>query len=194
MSAWTKEHISAYNKAYRQANIEKVRKQSKDWKAANRAACLEKQRAYYHANKEISLKKQKQYCEENKEAIKLRRQVYRKKNWDRILAERRLYYKKNPGKVNVKTAKRRAKKLQRTPKWLSKDDIKQIASIYREASKLSKITGIPHHVDHIIPLVGNLVSGLHVPSNLQILRYDENCRKSNKFVPGETSQIDVGSN
>jgi hypothetical protein len=45
----------------------------------------------------------------------------------------------------------------------------------------SKVTGEPWHVDHIIPLQGKLVSGLHVPSNLQAMRGIENISKKNKF-------------
>ena len=38
-----------------------------------------------------------------------------------------------------------------------------------------------HHVDHIIPLHGKLVSGLHVESNLQVITQAANCTKSNKY-------------
>ena len=55
-------------------------------------------------------------------------------------------------------------------------------AIYREARRLSKETGVAHHVDHIIPLKGDLVSGLHVEGNLQILTASENLRKHNRFV------------
>lgn len=66
---------------------------------------------------------------------------------------------------------------QRTPAWA---DLDAIRIIYQKCPSGS-------HVDHIIPLRGKLVSGLHVPQNLQYLPGSENCRKSNKFTPIQES-------
>ena len=67
---------------------------------------------------------------------------------------------------------------QATPKWADRD---AILATYVKAQTLTKETGIPHEVDHIIPVKGKLVSGLHVPNNLQILTENTNQSKSNKF-------------
>lgn len=75
---------------------------------------------------------------------------------------------------------RRAAKLERTPVW---SDDSAIRKMYDEAGKITRSTGIPHHVDHVIPLQGEKVSGLHVPENMQILPASENIRKSNKYDP-----------
>jgi 5-methylcytosine-specific restriction endonuclease McrA len=68
---------------------------------------------------------------------------------------------------------------QATPKWANVSAIKEF---YIGAQRLSKETGIPHEVNHIIPLQGKLVSGLHVPTNLQILTEKENQQKNAKFT------------
>ena len=78
-------------------------------------------------------------------------------------------------------AKRRALKLQRTPSWLTEIDKERIQNEYKLASLQSKITGEPWHVDHVIPLQGKFVSGLHVPSNLKAIRGKDNISKHNKF-------------
>lgn len=85
--------------------------------------------------------------------------------------------KKNVGKRNAITRKRAALKLQRTPIWA---DLKAIKAFYIEAARLTAETGIPHEVDHIYPLQGRLVSGLHVEGNLQILMRSQNRSKGNK--------------
>lgn len=76
--------------------------------------------------------------------------------------------------------KRHADKLQRTPAWA---DMKKIRKVYEEARVMSLMMDEPWHVDHVIPLRGRKVSGLHVHNNLQILPGVENVRKGNRFEP-----------
>lgn len=75
-------------------------------------------------------------------------------------------------------ARQRALRRLRVVAWADRE---AIAEIYIEASSRSRMTWIPHDVDHIIPLLGELVSGLHVETNLQIIPRAENRAKSNNF-------------
>jgi len=93
------------------------------------------------------------------------------------LASTRRYLTKNPGLRRSWAVKRRAAEIKATPSWANSAAIE---SIYAEAARLTRETGIIHHVDHIYPLRGRTVSGLHVEHNLQILKATENLKKSNK--------------
>lgn len=86
----------------------------------------------------------------------------------------------NKHKSNSYWAKRNAQKLCATPKWLSIDHIKMIEDFYAKAVSLTSSTGIAYQVDHIVPLQGVNVCGLHVPWNLQVLTASENAAKRNR--------------
>jgi len=98
------------------------------------------------------------------------------KNPEKYKEQRKRYKQKNPGIINALKAKRRAIKLNATPSWFEKD---KIAILYEKAKWLESITGLKYHVDHIIPLQGDNVCGLHVWANLQILEASINIAKSN---------------
>lgn len=89
-------------------------------------------------------------------------------------------YEKRLARTNAASARRHAAKLKRTPPWADQAAIK---AIYAEASKMTQETGVEHHVDHIYPLQGKKVSGLHVHTNLQVLVGVENMRKGNRHEP-----------
>lgn len=104
-----------------------------------------------------------------------------KENPERLRQNTRKWQIANPGKVSAQTMKRHAAKLQRTPKWLAPLHFQQIEIFYDAAAKLTKEFGISMEVDHIIPLQGELVSGLHVPWNLQVITARENSIKGNRL-------------
>lgn len=149
---------------------------------------IERKKAQYAATADDMRRKRRENYAKNPEKeraiARVRSAEWRAANPDKVKAQRPLknaYSKANPEKMAALLAKRRAAKLQRTPKWLSADDFWLIEQAYEIASLRSKATNIAWHVDHIYPLQGELVSGLHVPTNLQVIPWFENLSKANKF-------------
>ena len=97
------------------------------------------------------------------------------------LARNKAWKQANPAKVAAMDAKRRASVLQRTPKWLSDSELLRIECLYSLASMLNKHGVESWHVDHIIPLQGKKVSGLHVYSNLRVVPSSVNLAKGNRY-------------
>lgn len=132
------------------------------------------------------------HCHTCKECYKARAAAWAKSNSERRLEivrnsrnkpdnKWRSYkneYKKSSGEV----AKRRASKDQRTPAWLSDDDYWMMKEIYALSALRTKLTGIKWNVDHIIPLRGKMVSGLHVPQNMQVITKQANLLKGSKHL------------
>ena len=102
-------------------------------------------------------------------------------------AVQRNHYLRNKPAYKAKCAARRAARLNATPPWCDKA---AIVALYREAQRLTEETGVRHEVDHIVPLIGKAVCGLHIPQNMQILTRTENRRKHNRVV--EAGQDRVG--
>ena len=89
--------------------------------------------------------------------------------------------KTNSANYNKIKAQRRAAKLNATPKWLTDSQLAEIKALYVLADELTNSTDTPHQVDHIVPLQGELVCGLHVPWNLQVIDASTNASKGNRF-------------
>lgn len=82
--------------------------------------------------------------------------------------------------INISNAQYEAQKLNATPKWADKGEIKRI---YKRSRQLTIETGVQHHVDHIVPLKSKFVCGLHVPANLEPIPATANKAKSNLYWP-----------
>ena len=87
---------------------------------------------------------------------------------------------KRPAQRNLWTASYRSAKASRMPGWLSDVDLLEMESIYAYCAALRRV-GLDYHVDHIVPLRGKTVSGLHAPWNLQVISGQENVQKGNAF-------------
>lgn len=150
--------------------------------AANKEKIKVRIAACYTANKEKYKVSMAVYAKANKEKIRTRQALWYKENSEKVLKRSLLWGRANLHKLNSKNVKRRIKKLQRTPSWLTEKQFKEIDRLYLMSHILTQKTGIKHEVDHIVPLQGENVSGLHVPWNLQILTKSENAEKGNKLI------------
>lgn len=148
---WCKTCMAAYKKQY---------------KAANRETVLEKQRTY-DAVKNVE-----------RRGYFAKRYLSKKAHINELS---RLYRQQNPHKHAAKEKKRRLAKVHRTPSWVTVDDAWMIEQAYELAALRTSMFGFVWHVDHVVPLQGKNVSGLHVPTNLQVIPAQMNYVKSNRF-------------
>jgi hypothetical protein len=148
----------------------------------------EYKRLHYKSNKEQYKTNHKHWQEENKEYCKGYKKQYAEDNEGHLKEYRAAWYQDNKHRDSIKAnrnkakAKRRATKLQATPIW-SNIEFQQlvIEEAYQLRIQRTKETGIVWHVDHIIPLQGEKVCGLHVAENLQVITALENKRKNNTY-------------
>jgi hypothetical protein len=117
----------------------------------------------------------------NPEKFKQWRKNSRARNGDIIRERRRNDYRKNRACYIANARQREFDLKARTPSWA---DMNAIAEIYAEADRLTRETGISHHVDHIYPLRGKTCSGLHVHTNLRVVPASINLAKSNSMPEG----------
>jgi hypothetical protein len=137
-------------------------------------------REWYERNKELAKERARAWALDNPEKRYAIHRKNREANREQHNAYNREYFANNKDKRASYQAKRKATILQRTPAW--DPDAHLIIAKYQLAAMFTCETGIPHHVDHIIPLQGKNVSGLHVFSNLRVIPGADNVKKSNKFT------------
>jgi hypothetical protein len=115
--------------------------------------------------------------EETKIKVRQRTREWSANNRERKKKADRDWANKNRALVRGYKAKRRAKERNATPPWLTEDHLAAIRAVYDEAERLTLETGIRYEVDHIVPLNGKIVSGLHVPWNLRAISAQDNNRR-----------------
>jgi hypothetical protein len=155
----------AWQKAYAQRNREKAYQKVKEWRAENPDKLAEQHKRYAARYPEKMVAKVLAWKERTPEKAAEVSRKSRQKHAARVLANK---------------AKYRAAKLQATPSWLNKGHWFEIGCVYLYRDALKRV-GLDYHVDHVVPLQGKKVSGLHVPENLQVLPADRNRLKNNHY-------------
>lgn len=143
--------VSTYNKTYRASNGSRISASKKQWAVDNADYKAEQDRKYAQSH--------------------LDKRAMARGKWDAA----------NPGKSSAAKKLNATARKKRAPAWLTDDDKWMLAQAYELAALRTKMFGFAWHVDHVIPLNGRRVSGLHVPTNLQVIPGIENAKKYNRY-------------
>lgn len=153
----------------------------------------ERGRLDYEKNREERIAGVKAWRAANPDKVRQIKAAYREKyreqikaisqrDWEKHAPKRRAkkaeWRAANPDKALEHVRARQTRKTQQMPPWADRE---AILAVYREARRLTKETGVKHHVDHYYPLKGEIVSGLHVHFNLRPIPAPDNHRKGNKM-------------
>ena len=156
-----KDKILTRNKAWLEANPDKIAAYRKDYYEANRAKKSAYSKAYYEANREDLAAYKKDWAEANREDLAAYNKAWVEANPDRTAAI---------GGKGLAVARGGAAS--------GIYDLELCIPFYAESRRLSKETGVAHHVDHIIPITKG---GLHCQTNLQVLTAVENIQKGDSL-------------
>ena len=136
---------------------------------------------------ECQLEYKRKWAASKPDFVNASNRSYRKANPQKAKQFREAHYARNKPVFSALSKKRKAHIKTATPPWLSKAHEAEVVAMYQFSQFMSRITGSEYHVDHIVPLRGDLVSGLHAPWNLQVIPATENLFKSNKFSTKESA-------
>jgi len=164
--------LSKANAKWREQNATEHKNLMKRWRDSHRDELVE----YRRKNRDAIQQAMAQWRILNQDHIQAYAARYYLLHRDEILERCRVDRIINSYKYVARRMKRRADLKQATPKWA---DLKAIEQVYYECVQLTNTTGVAHEVDHYYPINGELVCGLHVPNNLQILLAVDNNKKRN---------------
>lgn len=166
-----------YMREWSEKNPEAKKQRAAEWYQKNREEVIERVRANYYKDVDASRQRGRDYAAENREEAR-----ERAKKWAQDNAEHKRQYDKawaaaNKERAHSLKAKYRAARRQACPPWVDDEHMARIHEIYRLRREISDRTGVVHEVDHIVPLQGKIVCGLHVWWNLRVIPREENNRR-----------------
>lgn len=176
------EKVRATATAWVKANPQKRKAIDLRYALANPEKRKAKDAAYNSVNREKQKIRYAKYNAANSEKQTARYLKYRKANVEKLKVSSALYRENNPEVGARNEIKRRTGIVNATPAWANQFFI---GEAYKLAKLRTKMLGFEWHVDHIIPLLGKNVCGLHVENNLQVILAKINLSKGNKYNDGE---------
>lgn len=165
-------------KAWALRNAEHVKALRKADYEKNRAAYIESARAWKKRNPARALASQRSRYAINSEKMRAARKAWEQRNPTAALESFKRYRERNRAEIRARLAASKDAREMRRVLWANQD---AIVEIYRQAELMTRTTGRLYVVDHIIPLVGREVSGLHIETNLRVIEHHENARKHNAW-------------
>lgn len=170
---------------WKKSNAEMLRAADRERYAANAPHLRQVKLAAYHADAEHRKKVSRAWKKANSHKVRESWQQYSKANRQAVAEYRRKYYAQNRELYLAHAAARRSAKERATPPWFNDDMNGLVREAYALARQRRELLGGQWHVDHIVPIRGKQVCGLHVPWNLQVILAQENLRKGNRFLTAE---------
>jgi hypothetical protein len=172
------ERHKEYAKAWALSNAERVKALRKANYEKDRQSNIEKTRAWRKRNPARVLASQRLNATNNREKNRAARKAWEARNPTATLESFKRYRERNRAKIRARLTVSKQGREKRRALWANQD---AILEIYRQAEFMTRTTGRPHVVDHIIPLQGRTVCGLHVETNLRVVEHHENARKHNAW-------------
>lgn len=169
-----KRYQSEVKKRYYARNQERLRAEKRQKYIDNHDHIIKVRSDWANNNPDKVKSQQKRYFDKNREARIEKIIQWKEENIERYTEAKKQWYKDNPHLNAFYSSKWRKECRKATPPWA---DTQKILAIYEESTSKTKESGISHHVDHIVPVQGKHVTGLHIHQNMRIIPASENVKK-----------------